>query len=300
MSASFQMEKRSAEPTSRAVHASPALPEREDTRPRNGRLNPKSRSRRTRRIVGISAAIIAVLVAAIIGGIYGARANAYPNYYRINYAPKDTCKSIQQFQLAQPLSSLFADTGATFFDNFDYFTGHDPTHGFVHYVDNEGSVAQNLTHISSTTQNNSLGTGGTAIVRVDTSDKNATVGRRSVRISSKAIYSSGLFIFDVLHSPYGCATWPALWLADLETWPTGGEIDVMETVNVGDTGNHMTLHTTDGCKMGKHRRRKQTGQTLSYATRTNALHCHPTETLRLFRTGTDTLWMIFADRAPLL
>ena len=125
-------------------------------------------------------------------------------------------------------------------------------------------MAQNLTQISNNTLEGSLAIGGTAILRVDTSDKNATTGRRSVRISSKKTYSSGLFIFDVLHSPYGCATWPALWLSDLETWPTGGEIDVMETVNVGDTGNHMTLHTTDGCKMGKHRRRKQTGETLSH------------------------------------
>lgn len=28
---------------------------------------------------------------------------------------------------------------------------------------------------------------------------------------------------------------------------------------MADTGNHMTLHTTQGCKIGKHRRRKQTG-----------------------------------------
>lgn len=38
----------------------------------------------------------------------------------------------------------------------------------------------------------------------------------------------------------------------------------MEAVNVGDTGNQMTLHTTSGCKIGKNRRRKQTGEALSY------------------------------------
>lgn len=30
-----------------------------------------------------------------------------------------------------------ADSGATFFDNFDYFTGYDPAQGFVHYVPRE-------------------------------------------------------------------------------------------------------------------------------------------------------------------
>jgi hypothetical protein len=38
----------------------------------------------------------------------------------------------------------------------------------------------------------------------------------------------------------------------------------MESVNVGDTGNQMTLHTTDRCKIGKHRRRKQTGEVISH------------------------------------
>jgi hypothetical protein len=146
------------------------------------------------------------------------------------------------------------DEGPTFFDGFDYFTGWDPTHGFVPYVDAEGARAQNLTHISDE---------DTAILRVDTSDKNATTGRRSVRILSKKTYTAGLFIFDIIHSPHGCATWPALWLSDLDTWPAGGEIDVMESVNVGDTGNQMTLHTTGGCKIGRHRSRKQTGEVMS-------------------------------------
>jgi len=35
-----------------------------------------------------------------------------------------------------------------------------------------------------------------------------------VRISSKTTYNKGLFIFDVKHSPYGCGTWPALWLVE--------------------------------------------------------------------------------------
>jgi hypothetical protein len=99
---------------------------------------------------------------------------------------------------------------------------------------------------------------------VDTSDTNATTGRRSVRISSKQTYNTGLFIFDILHTPHGCGTWPALWLVDESNWPANGEIDIVESVNVGDTGNTMTLHTSENCKMGKRRKRKQTRTALTY------------------------------------
>jgi hypothetical protein len=47
-------------------------------------------------------------------------------------------------------------------------------------------------------------------------------------------------------------------------WPLNGEIDVLETVNMGDTGNQMTLHTGKGCQIGEKRKRRQTGTALSY------------------------------------
>lgn len=31
-------------------------------------------------------------------------------------------------------NSTFLDSGTDFFDNFDYFTGYDPTGGFVRYA----------------------------------------------------------------------------------------------------------------------------------------------------------------------
>lgn len=94
---------------------------------------------------------------------------------------------------------MLADNGTTFFDNFDYFTGYDPSQGFVHYVDRESSAQQNLTFASS----------DSAVIRVMVDDPGAAAhtGRKSVRIHSKKQYDDGLFIFDVLHTPYGCGTW---------------------------------------------------------------------------------------------
>lgn len=78
-----------------------------------------------------------------------------------------------------------------------------------------------------------------------------------MRVTSKTQYDSGLFVFDIKHTPYGCGTWPALWLSDTSNWPDNGEIDVMEAVNLATDGNQMTLHTTSDCKMDV--KRKMTG-----------------------------------------
>lgn len=96
-----------------------------------------------------------------------------------------------------------------------------------------------------------------AVLRVDALTPNALAGRNSVRIESRATYDTGLFIFDIIHTPYGCGTWPALWLTDGYNWPTNGEIDILESTNGGSHGNDVTLHSTPGCKMNV--KRKQTG-----------------------------------------
>ncbi|KAI1332090.1 glycoside hydrolase family 16 protein [Xylariaceae sp. FL0255] len=183
--------------------------------------------------------IVIVLIIIIVVPVEVEKANRYPDYSRLTYSLKDTY------------------SGTSFFDNFDYFTGYDPAQGFVHYVPEVQASQLNLTYASDSS----------AVLRVDTSVGNtstpdASTGRFSVRVTSKVQYDDGLFIFDVMHTPYGCGTWPALWLSDQANWPNNGEIDVMEAVNQATTGNQMTLHTTNDCSMGGVKR-KMSGKSVS-------------------------------------
>ena len=147
-------------------------------------------------IIGVIAATVHVLVAIIVGAVVGSKSTSYPDYTALSYTLQDTY------------------SGTDFFDQFEYFTGYDPSAGFVHYVPAETATSSqyNLTYASSSS----------AVMRVDTTDTDASTGRYSVRITSKKQYDSGLFIFDVLNSPYGCSTWPALWLSDPNNWPANG------------------------------------------------------------------------------
>ncbi|KAK5116488.1 hypothetical protein LTR62_008037 [Meristemomyces frigidus] len=200
--------------------------------PLSSRWAPRNWNKKT--WIGISIAAIILLVVIIVAAVVGSQNNAYPNYTALQYTLTDTY------------------AGTDFFDNFDYFTGYDPTHGFVHYVPNTTAIQYNLTYASEKS----------AVLRVDTTEQDASTGRFSVRISSKKQYDQGLFVFDVKHAPYGCSTWNALWLADETDWPANGEIDVIESVNRGTSGVQSTLHTTNHCKMSNIKRH-QTGQTLT-------------------------------------
>ncbi|CAI7609192.1 unnamed protein product [Penicillium bialowiezense] len=191
--------------------------------------NPRGWSRGTKTWIIIAIVVILLVTVVPIEVIK----NRYPKYAPLKY-------------------NLLDDySGQTFFDQFNYFTEEDPTKGFVIYVNETTATSLNLTHA----------TDSSAILRVDAQTRNAKHGRNSVRIESKKTYDEGLFIFDIIHTPFGCGTWPALWLTDGYNWPNNGEIDVLETTNEGSHGNEVTLHTTKGCSMNV--KRKQTGQVLS-------------------------------------
>jgi hypothetical protein len=160
---------------------------------------PGSWTKRSKIIVAAIAAVV-IIVAIIVGAVVGTQNNSsYPDYKQLAYRLEDTY------------------SGTDFFDNFDFFDAADPTNGFVHYVLEDAATqpAHNLTYASESS----------AILRVDTTsdEYDTSTGRWSVRVSSKKQYDSGLFVFDVMHSPVGCGTWPALWLCDDNNWPNNGQ-----------------------------------------------------------------------------
>lgn len=202
--------------------------------------DPRGWSLRRKLLAGAIIAAV-VIIAVVVGVVEGTRRRKYPSYTPLNYKLAD------------------AYTPENFLSRFDYFSGKDPTDGFVQYVDRDRASALNLTYATDTS----------VVLRVDTSSDDSINGRHSVRLESKSNYDSGLFVFDILHTPYGCGTWPALWLTDTYNWPTNGEIDVLETTNRGSEGNAVTLHTGGKCKMDV--KRKQVG-TAVYANCDNSTH----------------------------
>jgi len=119
---------------------------------------------------------------------------------------------------------------------WNYYSGADPTHGYVYYASNSEAHSWNLVTV----------TNNQAIIRSDSTTVSTGSGRASVRLTSQQSWNQGLFIWDVSHMPYGSGTWPALWTVNGAVWPNGGEIDVVEGVNA-IANNQITLHTNAGC-----------------------------------------------------
>lgn len=218
----------------------------EPARPR-ARYNPRGWSIRKRFLVGGGIVTCLAIIGIVVGAVLGTRRRE-ENYY--------------DYSVYRPLGYTLVDeyTPSNFFDRFDYYSDVDPTEGFVDYVDGPTARALNLTSA----------TASSAILRVDASTANATRGRRSVRLESTTAYDRGLFVFDIVHTPYGCGTWPALWLTDPAHWPEHGEIDVLETTNRGSEGNAVTLHTGGKCVMDGERR--QEGTAGEYVNCDNSTH----------------------------
>jgi hypothetical protein len=74
---------------------------------------------RKRVIIGMVLLVIVIIVIVIVVAVVETKKNAYPDYSQLKYTLVDTI------------------AGPSFFDNFEYFSGYDPTHGFVHYLNVE-------------------------------------------------------------------------------------------------------------------------------------------------------------------
>jgi hypothetical protein len=101
-----------------------------------------------------------------------------------------------------------------FFSDFSFYTGADPTHGYVSYQSESAAASQGLINTNN----------GQVYLGVDYTTVNPSAGRASVRISSNEGYTHGLFIADIAHMPGSiCGVWPAFWLFG-PNWPNSGEV----------------------------------------------------------------------------
>lgn len=129
--------------------------------------------------------------------------------------------------------------GQSFFDGWEFYGNYDNlTNGDAIWVNQSVATSSNLAYVDSN---------GKAILKVDnTTNVPYNYKRNTVRISTTNSFPIGsVFLLDALHLPYGCSVWPAFWTMGLN-WPIGGEIDIVETVNLM-TQNQMAVHAESGC-----------------------------------------------------
>ncbi|KAF8587684.1 glycoside hydrolase family 16 protein [Ramaria rubella] len=140
-----------------------------------------------------------------------------------------------QYQLMHEYS------GSSFFDRWQFYDNFDNlTNGDVIFVSQQVANTSNLAFINGA---------GNAVMKVDNSSNVATGGKRnSIRIQTADLYGIGsLWIADIVHVPYGCSVWPAWW-SGAPNWPTSGEIDTWEYVNLA-ADYQSALHTLPGCTL---------------------------------------------------
>jgi hypothetical protein len=134
--------------------------------------------------------------------------------------------------------------GEDFINQWDFFTGTDPTGGNVNYQSKSDAQSKGLAYVNDCDNS--------TVLAVDSTSTVASGGKRdSVRITSQKSYNSGLFVIDASNMPVGCSTWPSFWTVG-PNWPSAGEIDIIEGVNNQAT-NQMTLHsgTSQSCAIAK-------------------------------------------------
>ncbi|KAG6333764.1 hypothetical protein ID866_5326 [Astraeus odoratus] len=141
--------------------------------------------------------------------------------------------------------------GNDFYNAFIFEAIADPAHGRVNYTDQV--TAQQLGLVSATQNSFTLSADDTTVLSA------TGPGRNSFRIRSTGLYTTHVAIFDIVHMPEGCGTWPvgfsltvvfsdfnfltqAVWETLESDWPNSGEIDIVEGVN-NVSPNQVHLHT---------------------------------------------------------
>ncbi|KAG9314386.1 hypothetical protein JVU11DRAFT_5183 [Chiua virens] len=115
---------------------------------------------------------------------------------------------------------------------FDFYTGPDPTN----FVNQSTAFAGGLAYVTSDNK---------VIMKGDNTTWLAEgVNRSSVRISSQAVYNTGLFVLDLDMAPWGCGSLLLFYFSALYN----GEIDIIEGVHDNEH-NQVTWHTAPGCNL---------------------------------------------------
>lgn len=92
-------------------------------------------------------------------------------------------------------------SGSNFFNMMNFFTGSDPTNGYVDYVSQSQAQSAGLINTNN----------GIVYMGVDNQNVASGSGRQSVRVSSKNSYTHMLVVANFGHMPGGiCGVWPAL------------------------------------------------------------------------------------------
>ncbi|KAG1803909.1 glycoside hydrolase family 16 protein [Suillus plorans] len=123
--------------------------------------------------------------------------------------------------------------GEDFINDWDFFTGSDPTSGNVNYQSKLEAQSKGLAYVNDCDNSTVLAVDSTSAVAPGSN-------RDSAHITSQKSYNGGLFVIDTSNMPVGCSTWPT------------GEINIVEGVN-NQVTNQMTLHsgTSQSCTIAK-------------------------------------------------
>lgn len=79
-------------------------------------------------IIIVIIVIVIIIVAVAVGK---ARKNIYPDYTPLSYSLKDTCKCLSSSAWMKRPANHCPDGGESFFDQFNYFTGYDPSKNYL-------------------------------------------------------------------------------------------------------------------------------------------------------------------------